>query len=115
MSWSKTFEGIVEELKPGNIRGQYIAKINLKDHVLVHDVIEGTLELNVGEKVKIYVGEKVPDDLDSYDFCGHGYLVASEDSLGKTILSLWGIIFKFEPKIGLKEDRKYYLCIKKLT
>jgi len=112
--WSKTFEGVVKELRPGNIRGQYIATIDLGDHTLVHDVIEGTITLTEGEKVRIYVGEKLPKDLDEYDFCGHGYLLASEEHVGKTLLSLWGIIFKFEPGIGLEENKKYYLCIKKL-
>lgn len=115
MSWNKIFEGNVVELKPGNIRGQYIATVNLKDRVLVHDVIEGTLKLKKGEKIEIYVGEKLPGNIDEYEFCGHGYLVDSEEKLGKTILSLWGIIFKFEPSIGLREEKKYYLCIKKYS
>jgi len=114
VSWSKTFEGKVKELKPGNIRGQYIATVDLGKHTLIHDVIEGTLKIKEGDKIRILVSEELPKDLDEYDFCGHGYLVEAEEKVDKTILSLWGIIFKFEPNIGLKEERKYYLCIKKI-
>ncbi len=114
MGWSKTFKGEVQELKPGNIRGQYIATIKLdRGYKLIHDIIEGTLDLKENDQVEIYIGDSLPEDLDKYVFCGHGYLVDPEENSNKTILSLWGIIFKFEPSIGLEEEKKYYLCIKK--
>ena len=109
-------EGEVVEVNPGRLRGQRIAKLRSSDGgELTFDVIEDLLSLDKGEKVRIVIADERPsrEALDSYDFCGHGYLVESEETVGKTVFSVWGILFIFNRKLGLKLNRKYYLCIQK--
>ncbi|MEB2836590.1 MAG: DNA-directed RNA polymerase subunit G [Desulfurococcales archaeon] len=111
-------EGEVVEVNPGRLRGQRIAKLRSSDGgEVVFDVIEDLLSLDKGERVKIIITDEKPSEqaLKSYDFCGHGYLVESEDITGKTVFSLWGILFLFNRKLGLKLNKKYYLCIQKST
>ncbi len=109
-------EGEVVEVNPGRLRGQRIAKLRSSDGgEVIFDVIEDLLSLDKGDRVRIVIADERPFEgaLESYDFCGHGYLVESEEIAGKTILSLWGILFLFNRKLGLKLNKKYYLCIQK--
>ncbi len=103
---------IVEKVEPGKLKGQQIATAKSSSEKVVFDVIEGLLTLKTGDAIEITVTESKPDNLDPYDFCGHGYLVKSTDE--KEIFSMWGIVFVFEPPLGLKDNVKYYVCIKKI-
>lgn len=102
----------VKEVQPSKLEGVLIATAEGEGKVVTFDMIQDLYTLKVGDRVSIVVSEEKPSDIDSYEFCGHGYLAADE-SKGYTLLSLWGIIFKFTPPLGLKADTKYYLCIKK--
>ncbi|MEN2999654.1 MAG: DNA-directed RNA polymerase subunit G [Acidilobaceae archaeon] len=102
----------VEELRPGNIQGQSIAKGVAEGRTVVFDVIKGTMEVKKGDRLELHILDKRPKDLEEYEFCGHGYLVAEEEKFNETIISLWGIIFKFHPPLGLKAEKKYYVCVK---
>ncbi len=108
---NRTFKATVEKLEPGKLRGQYIATAKGRSRTVIFDVIEGLLDLSEGDKIEITVTDKRPSSLDKYDFCGHGYLAASKGE--EELLSLWGILFHFKPAIGLEENVKYYLCIKR--
>ena len=103
----------IASVKPGEIRGQRIVEASGRRQALKFDLIEGLFneEFREDEKivVEIYEG-KPPSKLDNYEFCGHGY-VASDPQDSFTILSIWGILFRFEPKINLKINQKYYLCM----
>lgn len=105
--------GLVEDVVEGRLRGQKIAKAKLGDISVEFDVISGILTIDIGDKIEIYVSDARPDNMDSYDFCGHGFLVEEEERVGKTVLSLWGILFVFSKPLGLKPNRKYYLCLSK--
>lgn len=103
---------VVEELKAGNIQGQSIAKGTAEGRTVVFDVIKGTMEVKKGDKLEVHVMEKKPENLDEFEFCGHGYLIAQEERFNETVISLWGIIFKFSPPLGLEPEKKYYICVK---
>ncbi|MCX8195736.1 MAG: DNA-directed RNA polymerase subunit G [Acidilobaceae archaeon] len=102
----------VEDVKPGNIQGQSIARADAEGRKVIFDVIKKTLEVKKGDLLEIHVMTKRPKNLEEFEFCGHGYLIAPEDAYKETILSLWGIIFKFSPPLGLEMEKKYYVCIK---
>lgn len=106
-------EGRVESVEPGKLKGQSIVTVKAGDYTVRFDVIEGLMSIAEGERVTIKFTESKPGDLDYYHFCGHGYLVSPEEEAGKTIFSIWGIIFIVEPPLGLKDGVKYYLCIRK--
>jgi len=109
-------EGIVKDVAEGRLRGQLIAEAHLNNEiVLKFDVIKGVMDVDKEDRIRVLITDEDlgSEDIDNADFCGHGYLVESEDIVGKTILSLWGIIFMFNKKLGLIPNRKYYLCIMK--
>ncbi|MCE4621657.1 MAG: DNA-directed RNA polymerase subunit G [Desulfurococcales archaeon] len=107
-------EGVVEGIEPGRIKGQKIVTVKLANGgTLVHDAVREVIDLSEGDKVSIVLSEERPANLDEYMFCGNGYLVAPESEKGKTIFSVWGLIFIFEPPLGLETDKKYYICIKR--
>ena len=101
-------------MRPGKLRGQKIAEVDLGGMSLSFDVVEGLVDFDEGERVELVITPQRPQSLDDYDFCGHGFLVVPEDEAGKTIFSIWGLIFVFSKPIGLQDDTKYYLCIKKV-
>jgi DNA-directed RNA polymerase subunit G len=78
------------------------------------DLVGDIIKVSEGDKLEIIVDKKKPENIDVYDFCGHGYLVKPEKESKITILSLWGILFEFDPPIGLEENTKYYLCLRKI-
>lgn len=103
----------VERVEPGKIRGQRIAYATSDDNrSVVFDVIGDLVKVTPNDVLEVIVSEAKPENIDEYEFCGHGYLVTQESKFDETILSLWGIIFKFKPPIGLELDRKYYLCMR---
>jgi DNA-directed RNA polymerase subunit G len=103
----------IEKVEPGKVGGQRIAYGVSSDNInMVFDVIGELINVSPGDKLEVIVSEVKPENIDEYEFCGHGYLVAPESKFNETILSLWGIVFKFKPPIGLEMDRKYYLCLK---
>jgi len=112
VAFEKTLKLVVENVEPGKLKGQKIATARSSSEKVVFDVIEGLLNLNKGDVIELKITETRPENLDPYDFCGHGYLVETME--GKEIFSIWGIIFIFEPPQGLKDNTKYYLCIRKL-
>ncbi|MDT7865508.1 MAG: DNA-directed RNA polymerase subunit G [Desulfurococcales archaeon] len=105
----------VERVEPGKIGRQRIAyAVSDDNRSMVFDVIGDLIKVTPRDVLEVIVSEVKPDNIDEYEFCGHGYLVTPESKFDETILSLWGIIFKFKPPIGLELDRKYYLCLKHL-
>ena len=113
----KRLHVLIKEVKPGVLKGQRIAVGTYKvsdggEGVIEFDVIGDLIKVSPGDEITVEVSEKLPDNLDPYAFCGHGYLVSPEAEKGSTIFSIWGIIFKFKPPIGLEMNKKYYLCIK---
>ncbi|MEM1685140.1 MAG: DNA-directed RNA polymerase subunit G [Acidilobaceae archaeon] len=106
-------KAVVENLKPGNIEGQKIAYCRIgEEGELVFDVLRDLISINPSDEIEVVISENKPENIDQYEFCGHGYLVTPESKFNKTILSLWGIIFKFKPPLKLQLDKKYYLCLK---
>ena len=101
----------VESVDPGRLADQNIVVARGGSVSVEFDSIAGLFTVEEGENLSIVVSSEKPADLDEYDFCGHGYLVTPESD--STILSLWGIIFKFKPPIGLALNTKYYLCMKR--
>ncbi|MGC9210034.1 MAG: DNA-directed RNA polymerase subunit G [Acidilobus sp.] len=106
------FDLEVKSIEQSKLEGVKVATAEGGGERVTFDVIEDLYVLDQGQKVRLVVSEEKPSDIDSYDFCGHGYLVTDEGK-GYTLLSLWGILFKFEPPIGLKMNQKYYLCLKR--
>jgi len=103
----------VTRVEPGRLAGQRIAYASSDDgFTMVFDVISELMSVSAGDTLEFIVAESKPENLDDYEFCGHGYLVAPESKFDETIFSVWGIIFKFKPPIGLELDRKYYICMK---
>jgi DNA-directed RNA polymerase subunit G len=102
----------VKDVQPSKLVGVKTARAEGNGVSAQFDLIEGLYALNAGDRIEVLVDENKPEDLESYEFCGHGYLVTDE-SKGFTLLSLWGILFKFEPPLGLKLDQKYYICIRR--
>ncbi|MGC9071425.1 MAG: DNA-directed RNA polymerase subunit G [Acidilobus sp.] len=107
-----TLELEVKAVEPSKLEGVRIARAEGNGEKVIFDMIEDLYVLSEGQRFKLVVSEEKPADLDSYEFCGHGYLVTGEDK-GYTLISLWGVLFKFEPPLGLKTNQKYYLCIKR--
>ncbi len=102
----------VENIEPGKVGGQRIAYGMSDDKMsMVFDVIGDLINVAPGDRLEVVVSEVKPN-IDEYEFCGHGYLVTPESKFNETILSLWGIIFKFKPPLGLEMDKKYYLCLR---
>ncbi|MEB3861095.1 MAG: DNA-directed RNA polymerase subunit G [Desulfurococcales archaeon] len=101
----------IVNVEPGAIKGQRIVEASHEGGTLRFDLIGDLLDVGEGDVVEILVTDSKPGDLDSYQFCGRGYLVPGDG--GREILSVWGILFRFEPGIGLEEEREYFLCIKK--
>ncbi len=107
------FKAKVEKVRSGSLEGLKIASCRLKNGgVLEFDVVGDLLSASEGDELKVVLSEEKPGDLDAYEFCGHGYIVAPESKFNATIFSIWGIIFKFSPPVGLELDKKYYLCVK---
>lgn len=103
----------VKDVQPSKLEGVKIAKAEGQNETVTFDVIESIYTVSSGDKIEMVIDEDKPNDLDSFEFCGHGYLAADE-SKGFTLLSLWGILFKFAPPLGLKADTKYYLCMRRV-
>ena len=108
----------VTSLRPGTIRGQMVAEAKAKGYKVVFDVLEDLYKVEEGSKYVIEIRSAPPRQTSKYILCGHGYVVSDikqelENPLDVTIFSMWGIIFRFEPKIKeLKPETKYYLCIR---
>jgi DNA-directed RNA polymerase subunit G len=111
---SKTLEGVIEKVEEGALKGQLLATMKAGDVQVTFDVIRDIMGFREGDKIRIVISDERPENLDRFEFCGHGYLVDEEDKSRVTLFSIWGIIFKFAPPIGLKPEKKYYLCIEKL-
>lgn len=104
----------IEEVREGNIKGQKIAVGKGEDGSRVaFDVIKDLIKIDKGDRVELVIMEKL-ESIDEYEFCGHGYLLSPEEKHNATILSLWGIIFEFTPPLGLKLEKKYYICARHL-
>lgn len=101
----------VEAVEPGKLRGQRIVRAKSRRVKVEFDLIEDLLKINEGDKIVIEFHKSKPSSMDKYLFCGQGYMASKpEDSY--TIFSIWGLIFRFEPSIGLEPETKYYLCVK---
>ena len=107
----KRFNVKIVGFRPGEIKGQRIAEGEYPGGRLVFDVIQDLVTLSEGDEVEIAIFDSEPGSMDEYSFCGRGYVVPSSGD--KTIFSIWGILFRFEPGIGLERDKEYILCIKK--
>ncbi len=107
-----TLELEVQKVEPSKLEGVRVATAEGDGRKVTFDMVEGLYVLNEGERFTMVISEEKPSDLGSYEFCGHGFLVVGEDK-GFTLLSLWGVLFKFEPPLGLKASQKYYLCIRR--
>lgn len=108
--------GVIRDVSEGHLRGQRIAEAQLDNGIILKfDVIRDLMSVSKGDKIGILITDEEPggEDLENTHFCGHGYLVESENLVGRTILSLWGILFVFNSKLGLIPNKKYYLCIEK--
>jgi len=108
--------GKVVSKEAGKLRGQYIAEAQLEGGTRVKfDVIEDIMKVNEGDEIIFLIQDSKPsnEELEESDFCGHGYLVEDEERAGKTIFSVWGMLFIFNNKLGLKINEKYYICIKR--
>ncbi len=105
------FKVKIEEVREGRLKGQLIAEAVYEDGRIVFDIVSDLMTLKPGDQLTIEVRESQPESLEDYSFCGHGFLVDPESKTGKTILSIWGLIFMFDPPIGLAENKKYYVCI----
>jgi TusA-related sulfurtransferase len=106
--------GVIKDVSEGRLRGQQIAKAQLDNGVtLTFDVIKDVMNVSEGDRISILITDEglENEDIERAQFCGHGYLVESEDTAERTILSLWGILFVFSNKLGLIPNKKYYLCI----
>ncbi|MCE4602733.1 MAG: DNA-directed RNA polymerase subunit G [Desulfurococcales archaeon] len=101
----------IRSIEPGAIKGQRIVEASYEGGSLKFDLIGDLLEVGEGDVIEIVITDSKPEDLDPYQFCGRGYLVPSGG--GKEIFSVWGILFRFEPGLGLEVDREYFLCIKR--
>lgn len=110
---ARTLEGVIEKIEEGALKGQLLATLKAGKVRVTFDLISDVMRFSKGDKLRIHITEEKPADLDRFDFCGHGYLVTEESKSGMTLFSIWGILFKFTPPIGLKADRKYYLCIER--
>ena len=108
----------VTSVKPGNIKGQLIAEAKARGYSVKFDVMTSIYNVEEGRKYVLEIRTSPPKDLEQYIFCGHGYVVQDilqelENPLNITVLSVWGIIFRFEPKIReLEPEQKYYVCLK---
>ncbi len=108
-------EGRLSKVEEGKLRGQRIATLEGDDGATVKfDVIEGLVDFVEGEKLALEILDDKPESLEEYAFCGHGYIAKPEEEAGKTIFSVWGILFIFDKKLGLQDGKKYYLCIRRL-
>ena len=104
----------VKEVKPSKLEGMRLASAEGEGRTATFDMAEELYVLSPGDRVEVVIDEKKPDNVDEFEFCGHGYLVTDEGK-GYTLLSLWGLLFKFAPPLGLKTDTKYYLCMRRLA
>lgn len=110
----RSVEASVESVSKGRLRGQMIARARVRGGgEMEFDLIEGVLSLGEGDSIRVEFLDSEPEDPEAYEFCGHGYLVAPEGEAGLTIFSIWGIIFKVKPPMGLEPERKYYLCLRR--
>ncbi len=109
----------IERVERGEIKGQKIAHGKGRGIKVKFDVLEDLFSINEGEKILLEIRDSPPSNLKDYLFCGHGYVVREPkkeafEEYNFTILSVWGILFRFEPKINeLETNKKYYICIKK--
>jgi len=108
-----TIEVTIERVEDSKLKDARIVKASSNEYTLYFDLIADLMDIKEGERVEVYIGKSKPKDIDSYEFCGHGYLIKPENEVDETLLSLWGIIFQFRPPIGLEYGEKYYLCMKK--
>lgn len=102
----------VESVEPGKLRGQKIVKAGSRRVKVEFDLIEDLLSVSSGDKIVIELRGGKPNKMDKYIFCGQGYM-ASKPEDPYTVFSIWGLIFRFEPNIGLEPEKKYYLCIRR--
>ncbi|MDP8002773.1 MAG: DNA-directed RNA polymerase subunit G [Caldisphaera sp.] len=103
----------IKKISPSKLQGAKVVEANNDKIHITFDLIENLFNVNEGDKIELYIDNKKPENIESYDFCAHGYLVKPEDQAKITILSLWGILFQFDPPIGLNYNEKYYLCLRK--
>lgn len=102
----------VEAVEPGKLRGQRIVRAKSRRVRVEFDLIEDLVNVESGDKIVIEFHREKPRSMDKYIFCGQGYMASKpEDEF--TIFSIWGLIFRFEPNIGLEPEVKYYLCIRR--
>lgn len=107
----KRIRARIVSIEPGSIKGQMIATAESGEGLLRFDLISDLIRVGEGDTLEILLSDSKPGEVDGYDFCGRGYLVSSDS--GREIFSVWGIIFRFEPPLGLEPDREYFLCIKR--
>jgi len=110
----RSLEGVIDSVQEGALKGQLLATLKAGDVRVVFDLIRDVMDFKEGDRIRITITGEKPKDLDRFEFCGHGYLVNEDKSGNVTLFSIWGIIFKFTPAIGLEPEKKYYLCIEKL-
>ncbi len=103
----------VEGIEPGKLRGQRIAKAGSRRAHVEFDLIGDTIRVSEGDKIVFEFYTSKPSSLDKFIFCGQGY-VTSKPEEDFTMFSVWGILFKFKPSLGLEPETKYYLCIRRI-
>ncbi len=102
----------VSSLEPGKLRGQEIVRAESRRYRVSFDYVGGVFQVGVGDKIVLEFHESKPKNMSKYLVCGHGYLVSKPED-PYTLFSVWGIIFRIEPRIELEPGKKYYLCIRK--
>ncbi|MEB3844934.1 MAG: DNA-directed RNA polymerase subunit G [Desulfurococcales archaeon] len=107
----------IDKIDKGLIKGQLVAEGKGKGVKVKFDIIENLYNIK-DNKIIIEIRETPPAKLDKYIFCGHGYEVVEPKAdafkeRNYTIISVWGILFRFEPKLSdIEPNKKYYICIK---
>ena len=110
----------IKKIEEGKIKGQSIAYAEGEGYKIIFDIIKDIYSVEEGGDYVLEIREEAPgeEELAKYVFCGHGYLVTDilselKEKYNYSIISIWGLIFKFEPKINeLKPNTKYYVCIR---
>ncbi len=107
----------VTSVKQGEIKGQWVAEGKAKGYRVKFDILEELFSVKEGDKLVFEIRDSKPQNLENYVFCGHGYIVRDlkrehKEAPNYTVFSVWGVIFRFEPRLEeLEPGKKYYLCI----
>lgn len=108
----------ITSVQPGNIKGQMIAEAKARGYKVKFDVMTQLFTVGEGEKYILEIRSSPPKNLEKYVFCGHGYVVRDilqelKEPPKFTIISIWGLLFRFEPRLkDLRSEERYYVCLR---